>query len=134
VIGALATVNATSDVQPVDAVRVFCMRKRRLVTAAAGHRPVPQRQNRARRSGGCVWTRQRAHVFVALCVAEHNGRFACQTWAAGVLPQGFPPAAAVALTLTHELCRARLTSSKEKTCTKRSAHHTLALFFELARL
>jgi hypothetical protein len=91
VIGALATVNATSDVQPVDAVRVSCMRKRRLVTAAAGHCAVPQRQNRARRSGGCVWTRQRTHVFVALCLAEHNGGFACQGRAASVLPQGSPP-------------------------------------------
>jgi hypothetical protein len=99
-----------------------------LFTVAAGHRPVPQRQNCAGRSGGCIWTRERAHVFVALCVAEHHGGATRQTWAVGFLPQGTPPQpAAVVFTLTDESCRARLTSSKEKSCTKRSAHRTFAV-------
>jgi hypothetical protein len=88
VIGALATVIATADVQPVDAVCERAFAGCAHVTVAAGHRDMPRRPDGARCSGRRVRPRQRAHVSAAICVAKRYGGASRQARVAGVLPQG----------------------------------------------
>ena len=102
VIGALATVNAAADVQPVDAVSAYC----RVLQAvdhsrdvAAGHSCLPQRQGCAGSGGGRVRPRECPEVLAALRLSKGNGGARRQTWPSCVLPQG----AAAALQLLRAL-------------------------------